>query len=223
LTAADIEQARKRYQQADDRIVVQTGNGKRQMSETAEANVINRLSTQWTTAIKPVAELDRQGKIMTAALEAARRGDIAQGAEALLVTFQKILDPTSVVRETEAMRSVSMQSLMNRARGAFQRIKDGGSGLTLAEQEKYARLAQDLIQAQSKGYIEATKERIGRTADRFEIPRDLIFDDYQFGAPAAAPARPVVGSGANNPALPANARPQATPPRRVGRFEIVSD
>jgi hypothetical protein len=150
-----------------------------------EANVINRLSTQWQRAVAPVAELDRQGKIMDAALDAARRGDIAQGSEALLVTFQKILDPTSVVRETEAMRSVGMQSLMSRAQGALQRIQQGGSGLTLAEQEKYATLARELITAQVGGYLKAQKERIGKTADRYNIPRELIFEDYEFGKPTS--------------------------------------
>jgi hypothetical protein len=54
-----------------------------------EANVLNRLTSQWTAASKPAVELSRQAKLMDVGMDAARRGDLAQGAQAVLVVFQK--------------------------------------------------------------------------------------------------------------------------------------
>ena len=188
LTAKDIESARKRYQQADDRIVIQPPRTESGLTPTMEANIINRLTTQWGTAVKPIAELSRQSKLMDTGMEAARRGDMAQGSQAVLVTFQKILDPTSVVRESEYERSAAGQSLMNRVKGAAERLAKGGTGVTLSELEKFAALAREAVKAQSTGYIDAQKSRIGKTADHYKIPRELVFEDFDFGGAGAATA-----------------------------------
>lgn len=189
--------ARKVFGQADDR----PSGGSAGMTPYAESNVLNRLSTQWQTASKPAVELNRQVKLMDAGLAAARRGDMAQGAQAILVTFQKILDPTSVVRESEYMRSAAGQSLDNRVRGYMEQLAKGGAGVPLSELEKFARLAKEAAKAQATGYIDSIKARIGRSADHFNIPRDLVFEDFNLesGAPTgegtAAPP-----SGRFNPA-----------------------
>lgn len=184
LTAKDIESARKRYQQADDRIVIQPPRTESGLTPTMEANIINRLTTQWGTAVKPIAELSRQSKLMDTGMEAARRGDMAQGSQAVLVTFQKILDPQSVVRESEYERSAAGQSLINRVKGAAERLAKGGTGVTLSELEKFAALAREAVKAQSTGYIDAQKSRIGKTADHYKIPRELVFEDFDFGGGA---------------------------------------
>jgi hypothetical protein len=152
------------------------------LSPGMEANVLNRLTTQWTAAVKPVAELSRQVKMMDAGLAAAERGDLAQGAQAVLVTFQKILDPNSVVRESEYMRSAAGLSLLNRVQGAYERLTRGGAGVPLPELKKFAQVAREAAQAQAGGYVDAVKGRLGRTADRYKIPRELVFEDYDFGA-----------------------------------------
>ncbi|HEX2594700.1 MAG TPA: hypothetical protein VHL34_24570 [Rhizomicrobium sp.] len=189
--------ARKVFGQADDR----PSGGSAGMTPYAESNVLNRLNTQWQNASKPAVELNRQVKLMDAGLAAARRGDMAQGAQAILVTFQKILDPTSVVRESEYMRSAAGQSLDNRVRGYMEQLAKGGAGVPLAELEKFARLAKEAAKAQSTGYVDSIKARIGRSADHFNIPRDLVFEDFnlesgqsQSGGTVAPP------SGRFNPA-----------------------
>jgi hypothetical protein len=184
------------------------GSGPGSLSPTMEANVINRLTTQWKAASSPAAELHRQSQLMDVGMAAARRGDKAQGAQVVLVTFQKILDPPSVVRESEYMRSAAGQSLVNRVKGYMEQLRDGGAGLTMPELEKFARLAKEASAAQSSGYLASQKERIGKTADRFKLPRDLIFEDFDFAAPTSA------------------APPPAAAPKKqkIGRFEVeVSD
>ena len=179
-----IEGARKRYQQADDRPV--GGGGPAGLTPNMESTVLSRLTKQWTEATKPARDMDRQVKLMRVGLDAARRGDLAQGAQAILVTFQKILDPTSVVRESEYMRSAAGQSLMNRVEGALEQLARGGAGVPLPELEKFARLAEAAATAIRGGYVEGVKGRLGRTADRYKIPRDIVFEDLPEEAEPAA-------------------------------------
>lgn len=173
-TPQQIVQARKDYQQADDRprISVTTESG---LSPTMEANIINRLTTQWGSVSAPAKELTRQVSLMDAGLTAARRGDLAQGSQAVLVTFQKILDPTSVVRESEYMRSAAGQSLLTRIEGAAEQLAKGGAGVPLRELEKFAALAREAAKVQQEA-LPALQDRIGKTADRYKIPRELIFE-----------------------------------------------
>lgn len=180
LSQARLEQAQKAAAQGPT------------LSPTAESNIINRLSNQWTAATKTTRELDRAINLMDTGLAAARRGDLAAGSQAVLVTFQKILDPTSVVRETEYDRSAAGQSVMNRVAGAFERLSQGGAGIRLGELEKFATLAKEAAQSQ-KGAIEPIRERIGKTADRYKIPRELVVEGAATPAatttaPASAPA-----------------------------------
>lgn len=140
----------------------------------------NRLTTQWTNATKTAAELDRQLGIMKQGMEAAKRGDMAAGSQAVLVTFQKILDPESVVRESEYARSASGQALLARIQGAYDRLAKGGAGVPLAELQKFADLAEQMATG-AGAHRKAVKARIARNADYFGIPQNLIFEDYEFG------------------------------------------
>lgn len=173
-TPQQIEQARKAYNQADDR---PQGVGVQTLSPTSESNIVNRLTNQWAAAKKPAEELERQASLMKVGMDAARRGDLAQGSQAVLVTFQKILDPTSVVRESEYDRSAAGQSLMNRVAGAMEQLARGGAGIRLGELEKFHKLAEEAVKAQTNAYLRATRERVGRTADRYNIPREIVFED----------------------------------------------
>lgn len=174
--------------------------GTGQLSPAMESNILNRLTTQWQTAVKPAAELARQVSMMDAGMTAAERGDLAQGSQVLLVTFQKVLDPLSVVRESEYMRSAAGQSLMNRVKGAYERLMQGGAGVRLEELKKFAVVAREGAQAQAGNYLIAQKDRIGRTADHYRIPRDLVFEDFDF-AEALKAANSEGGGGANNDPL----------------------
>lgn len=159
--------------------------GRSGLSDVAESNVINRLSGQWSTATKTAGEINRQVNIMEVGLEAARRGDLAAGSQAVLVTFQKILDPTSVVRESEYARSAQGQALLARMEGAIEQLQKGGAGVPVSELEKFAKVAREMAQG-TKGHLNATKERIGKVADRYKIPRELVIEDYDYGNQGAS-------------------------------------
>src|SRR3990167_2608244 len=196
-TPDQITQARKDYQQADDRprVTIQTESG---LTPTMEANIINRLTTQWGTVSAPAKELDRQIGLMDSGLAAARRGDLAQGSQAVLITFQKILDPTSVVLASEYARSAQGQALITRIQGAAERLAKGGTGVSLAELEKFAALAKEAAAVQRK-LLPALQDRIGKTADRYKIPRELIFEGAALTADQSAPqAAPAAGAQVPN-------------------------
>lgn len=50
--------------------------------------------------------------------------------QALITIFNKVLDPTSVVRESEYARTPENQSVVNKMVGAIEKFQKGGSGLT---------------------------------------------------------------------------------------------
>lgn len=161
-----------------------SSTGPRPLTQTAEAQIINRLSNQWITANKPLKDLERQVELMKTGMDAVNRGDLAQGAQMVLVTFQKILDPPSVVREAEFMRSAAGQSLMNRVRGAYERLTKGGAGVTAPELQKFAALADEAAQAQRRASgIDGVRSRLGRTAQRYNIPEELIFEAPEAATP----------------------------------------
>jgi hypothetical protein len=159
-----------------------------------EALETERLAAQWKAAAAPGRALQRQVDNMDLGLAAARRGDMAAGAQAVLVTFQKILDPESVVRESEYARSAEGQALMSRMQGALEKLQKGGAGVPVADLEKFAELARGMARAQ-QGRAEGTRKRIKKVAERYKIPTETIFDDAEPAAPPAgvAPAAPKVG------------------------------
>jgi hypothetical protein len=160
---------------------------KRELTPTMEANIVNRLNTQWGAANKTSKELNNQVRLMDAGLSAAEKGDLAQGSQAVLVTFQKILDPTSVVRESEFARSAAGQSLLTRIQGAAEKLVKGGSGVPVTELRKFADLAREAVKAQQAD-MPGARKRIGAIADRYGIPHELIFED-QPSSQAVPPAR----------------------------------
>lgn len=165
----------------------------RPLSQTAEANIINRLTGQWASASKSSKELDRAVSLMETGLTAARKGDLAQGSQAILVTFQKILDPTSVVRESEYARSAAGQSLLNRIAGGAEQLAKGGAGVRLGELEKFANLAREMAKAQ-KSTLGATRKRLEMTADRYNIPKELVLEGDSGTTTESGPTRrPIPG------------------------------
>ena len=186
-TPDQIKEGRKEYQQADDR-PIRISTGRDSLTPNMESNVINRLSNQWSKESKPARDLERQVSVMDAGLTAARNGDMNAGSQAVVMTFNKILDPQSVVRESEFDRSAAGQSLMNRAKGALEKIVSGGAKMPLSELEKFAALAKEIASAQRGSRLSAIKERIGKTADRYKIPRELVFESETTVEPPPASA-----------------------------------
>ena len=159
--------------------------GSAKLSPNQELLAINRLQKDWTTATQNHRELTRQAANMKLGLDAAKAGDMAAGSQAVLVTFQKILDPTSVVRESEYARSAAGQSAMNQIQGFYERLATGGAGVKVDELEKFALLADQFVRQAGSG-LTGRRARLEATAKEYGLNPSLIFDSDVGSDPAAA-------------------------------------
>jgi hypothetical protein len=88
-------------------------------------------TTQTNTAA--ARELQRQNSILQQTWNRFQSGeakDLNGTTQAIITTFNKILDPTSVVRETEYDRSAQGQALISSILGKMAAVQQGGPGLT---------------------------------------------------------------------------------------------
>lgn len=127
-----------------------------------------------TASAKTVAQ---QTAIMRESMQAAEQGNLAAGSQGVLVTFQKILDPGSVVRESEYARSASGQSLLNQMQGAVQTLQKGGAGIPLPELKRFVALADKFTDNQMKS-AKATRHQIDAIAGEYGLNPDHITRDY---------------------------------------------
>lgn len=81
-------------------------------------------------------QAERARKAFNLAAEAEKAGTSANSADQILITvLNKVLDPTSVVRESEYARTADGQSVISRLSGSLDRMKRGGAGITSAERK----------------------------------------------------------------------------------------
>lgn len=151
-----------------------------------------RLATAWTKANASVKEMDRQLRIMQTGLQRFRRGDKNGGSQAVLVTFQKILDPTSVVRESEYARTTDGQALLDRIEGYMTRLAQGGANLTDREMAAMVATAAQMFEGM-RAWNAGTRARIERVAKQNGIPLENVFDDLLTGD-TGPPPRPAAGA-----------------------------
>jgi hypothetical protein len=131
-------------------------------------------------AIKNANEIKRQFDNVTNTYNAYKQGKLRANAadQAMVTTLNKILDPTSVVRESEFARTAAGQSIFARMQGYFDKISKGGGGLTNAEREDLYNAMQEMYnanQAEAREYINAYTD----LANRYSInPADIMPRQY---------------------------------------------
>ncbi|MDP3703682.1 MAG: hypothetical protein Q8R78_04785, partial [Candidatus Omnitrophota bacterium] len=145
-------------------------------------NATRALRNDFVRATQAAREVQGQFKIMNPSLDAVKAGAAAPGSQGVLVTFQKILDPTSVVRESEYARSGAGLSLLNRIEGQWMRIKEGGANVPVDELEKFVTLAEQFTKNQATAAAE-TKAQIDAIAEEYGIDPTNI--TREFGAQPA--------------------------------------
>jgi len=137
-----------------------------------------RLSTEANKITQPIREMDRQLRMMKAGLAQAKAGNLNAGSQQILVTFQKILDPTSVVRESEYERSPQGQALLKHIEGIPQRITKGGPGVTVGELESFVAAAEAMMQ-NMRGWGDSKRKQLERLAKEYGLDPSLVFEDYE--------------------------------------------
>jgi hypothetical protein len=78
-------------------------------------------------------------------------------SQGVLVAFQKLLDPTSVVRESEYARSGEGLSLISRMEGYATRLSKGGAGVSASDLEEFVETAEVFL----RGYEDAAIDQAG--------------------------------------------------------------
>ena len=141
-----------------------------------------------------------QYDLMKASLEAVKNGAAAPGSQGVLVTFQKILDPTSVVRESEYARSASGLSLINRLEGQWMKIEQGGAGVKPDELEKFVKLAEQFVRNQARA-AQVTKDQIDGIAREFGLKPENITRELGIAASEGAPTEGTEGMVNGVPAV----------------------
>jgi len=122
---------------------------------------------------------DAHTKITTASPTGA--GDMS-----LLYNYVKLLDPGSVVRESEFAAAAASGSFGERVQGAVNRVQTG-QRLTENLRKDFIKEANNLYNAQKSG-ADRVKARYLEMAERSGLnPKDVIVD---YSAPAAEPAKP---------------------------------
>jgi hypothetical protein len=177
LSDKHIEEARKLYNQADDRpnITVNTP------SPYQEFGMTERLAGAWTKANAPVKEMDRQLRIMRTGLEQFTTGkDTVGGSQAVINTISKMLDAESVVREAEYLRTFEGQSWLNRIRGFIDTAKSGGANVDPSVLKGLVESSEGFLSAM-KSYNAGTRRRIESQAKKYNLDPANIFDDLLIG------------------------------------------
>jgi hypothetical protein len=122
--------------------------------------------------------------------------NVPAASEQILITFQRMLDPDSVVRETEARRPGSMQPMLNRIQGWIDELRVGGPGIPLAGLEPYYEAAEDILRM-TESVMAEERQRILATADQYGIgPLNLV------GFQPAPPRPGLPGSTSKGPPAP---------------------
>lgn len=172
----------------------------------------NKLTDDWKKTVAPVREMQRQYNLMQVGLQRYKADPIG-GSQAVLVTFQKILDPESVVRESEYSRTPEGLAIMSRLQGMYDRYigkwdptqqkwVGGGAGVPEAELAEMTATAKQMVDS-VQGWNDGERARVSELATTYGLKPELIF-----GGPAASrppgggpPARPA-GASAGPPAGP---------------------
>lgn len=113
-------------------------------------------------AVKNFMDLQKDYNNSLAIFEEAKRRGMNNETrsaidQALIFTFNKMLDPTSAVREGEYARTVEGQALLNRVGGFVSRLQQGGAGITDADREAMVNASNVLYKEAQKTYNETAR------------------------------------------------------------------
>jgi hypothetical protein len=181
------------------------------LAAAARAELAEKLNTKWQTRNTSLRTMQEALNKMEVGLN--RYADDPLGAsQAVLVTFQKLLDPNSVVRESEYDRSAGGLAIIPRAQGMYeryigrgwdpvsQRWVGGGAGVPEADLRAMAETARQFLVGMAN-YNDDERSRIMNQAMVNRIDPALIFG----GTLAAPPPPPAAAPGAAPEAAPAAA------------------
>src|ERR1051325_2764822 len=147
----------------------------------------NDLQKQLMRYTQGARDMQRQYNVMKDAYDRLDRGDardLNATSQAIISTFNKIIDPSSVVRESEYARSPEGQSLLDALSGRVSALSQGGPGLTKESLKEFVDLAKVFVD-NSQQSLQAANAQAIATAQAFGLNTSLVGVP---GASAPAPA-----------------------------------
>lgn len=142
--------------------------------------------------VKDFQLVNTQVKSMDSLLQRASQGDVQSKNfldQSLISIFNKINDPTSVIRESEYARTPEGLALANRLQGAFEKVYSGGAGLTDGDRRDLV-FAAKIIANERGGTYKQTRAGYVNLAQQMTLDPSLItatmpdFSPYQINSPS---------------------------------------
>lgn len=100
--------------------------------------------------VKDFPTIESNAKRAAAALNAT--GSKLAVDQSLITVFNKMIDPSSVVRESEYARTPQDMAVLNRIKGNWGKIQEGGAGLPIEERQALARMITNFSRIASQQY-----------------------------------------------------------------------
>lgn len=126
---------------------------------------------------KDFQTINRAGKALKSAYDASVKGDTASliaSDQALGVLFQKMLDPISVVRESEYARTPQGAAFLNRLESIVPQMVKGGLRLTNDDRKAIYQQAMELVDSSASSYNENI-DRYENLSKMYQVPPEMIF------------------------------------------------
>lgn len=114
----------------------------------------------------------------------------APAAQAIIIQFNKLIDPGSVVRESEYARTPEGSPMVSRFMNLSDKLTLGGPNVSPEELSAYVTLAEKFI-AGGDPWLKSVQTRIDHSADRFGLDRRSIYGTLP--EESAAPPPPPAG------------------------------
>ena len=137
------------------------------------------LKKDFNTVAKDTRKAVNQIDLMNTSFEALiadpeNEDKLNAASQGILVVFQKMLDPTSVVRESEYARSGTGLSLAGRIQGFMKKLEAGGAGLTTNDLKQFVEMGNTYFENVYRPSLVDEATLIKDIADKYNLDTELI-------------------------------------------------
>ena len=127
--------------------------------------------------VKEYVTINTQVKSMDSLLKSALSGNVNNKIsldQALITMFNKLTDPTSVVRESEYARTPENIPFVNRIPGAIAKLQEGGAGLTDKDREALVWGAKVIADERGKTFNETYTGYEDLAETMAKVPKTMV-------------------------------------------------
>lgn len=154
-----------------------------ELNAIQRSNIAHQLRTELRQDryVQDFKDVDNKYKVMETAYNKSKTGKEKTYVaidQALITLYNKMTDPSSVVRESEYARTPENMSIANRVLGKMDKWRQGGAGLTVDEREALVQMAREFYNKYSINYDQIVSD-YEQTARESKIDPNLIGIPYR--------------------------------------------